>query len=70
MMEKPNGIALLIAKKAAGSNSSSSTDEEPSKADEAIQDIIRAVKSGDADTLGAALEAWHYAAHESMDSED
>lgn len=69
-MEKPSGIALLIAKKANGSGDESKDSEGPDKASEAIEDIMSAAKSGDADLLSAALEAWHYAAHESMDSED
>ena len=68
-MEKPNGIALLIAKKANGSDSESKDSEGSDKASEAIDDILSAAKSGDADLLSAALEAWHYAAHESMDSD-
>lgn len=69
-MEKPSGIALLIAKKANRAEPESKDSEKPSKASEAIDDIISAAKSGDADLLSAALDAWHYAAHESMDSDD
>lgn len=69
-MEKPSGIALLIAKKANGSGDESKDSAETSKADEAIEDIISAAKSGDAELLASALEAWHYAAHASMDSDD
>ncbi len=68
-MEKPNGIALLIAKKANVSGEESKDSEGPDKASEAIDDILSAAKSGDADLLSAALDAWHYAAHESMDSD-
>lgn len=63
------GLAIMIAKKAEnGLKGDESGDS--SRIDDAVADIAKAAKSGDSELLGAALAAWHSAAHEEMDGEE